>query len=162
MFKVSINYRRPYLQTKTKLTSMLLKEVINRYQHSEQSFYFIFLDLFILCAWVFCLHVCLCSMFTSDVHWGEKRALNLLKWLIDVCEPLCGYWELYLGLCNNKVFLTVEPSLQIHKQSPHNRIKKNKYMLCWVLWHMSLVCTGEAESLWSWGHPGLHSKFQTS
>lgn len=74
-------------------------------------------------------------MFMSDVHWGEKRALDLLKWAIDVCEPSCGYWKLYLGLCN-----TVEPSLQPHKQSPHNKFFFiNKYILCWVWWHMFLI-----------------------
>lgn len=38
-----------------------------------------YLDLFILCVLVFCLHVCMCAMCMPDGHGGPKRALGPLK-----------------------------------------------------------------------------------
>lgn len=43
---------------------------------------------FILCIWVFSLHICLCSICVLGVHRGQKTASNPL-WLelLDGCEP---------------------------------------------------------------------------
>jgi hypothetical protein len=35
--------------------------------------------LFVLCVWVFCLHVCLCPTCMAGVCEGQKRALDPLK-----------------------------------------------------------------------------------
>lgn len=49
--------------------------------------------LFVLCVWVFCLHVCLCPTCMAGVCEGQKRALDPLKLELQMCEPLCRHWE---------------------------------------------------------------------
>jgi hypothetical protein len=62
----------------------------------------IFLKICISCAFVFCLHVCLCEGVRSP---GTT--------VIDKCELPCGCWELNLGLLEEQqVLLTTEPSLR--------------------------------------------------
>ena len=50
--------------------------------------YYYFKISFILCVWMFCLHVCLCTMYPGI----QKRAVNPLDWSLDDCEPPCGSW----------------------------------------------------------------------
>ena len=38
---------------------------------------------FILCVWVFCLHVCPCTLFIPGTKRGQERG--------EGCEPPCGY-----------------------------------------------------------------------
>jgi hypothetical protein len=66
-------------------------------------------NVFILCALVFYLHICLCEGVRSPV-----------TGVTDSCEPPCGYWELNPGLLDEQsVFLTTEPPLQ-----PNGKILK--------------------------------------
>lgn len=48
----------------------------------------LFLTSLYLCAWVFCLHVCLCTARMADAHRGEKYGPDLLKLELQYCEPL--------------------------------------------------------------------------
>jgi hypothetical protein len=44
------------------------------------------LDLFnfIMCMCVFCLHVCLCTMYMPGAHTGYKRMLGPLEWELHI------------------------------------------------------------------------------
>ena len=64
---------------------------------------------FILYIWVFCLHVCMCS-----VHaWSMEGMKCPETGIADDCEPLCGCRELSLCLLHEQqVLLLTGPSLQ--------------------------------------------------
>ena len=73
----------------------------------------LFFNLFILCALVFCLHICLCEGVGSP---GSR--------VTGSCELPCGCWEWNLGLVEERpVLLTAEPSLQ--PQDRHKTINLN-------------------------------------
>jgi hypothetical protein len=64
--------------------------------------FFFFFYLFILCIWV---HY-------SSLQTYQKKVSDPIT---DGCEPPCGCWELNSGpLEEQSVFLTTEPSLQLH------------------------------------------------
>lgn len=59
---------------------------------------------------VFCLHVCLC---THALPSSQKRGQTPETEVTDVCEPLCGLWDLNPGpLQEQPGVLTTEPLLQ--------------------------------------------------
>lgn len=54
-----------------------------------------FIFIFIFFAWVFCLHVCICSICFLDTHWGEKKAsdpLRLVLWTAVNLPESAGHW----------------------------------------------------------------------
>lgn len=60
------------------------------------------------------LHVCMDTTHVLGALEGLKRPLTPLKTdVIDGCKPLCGSWDLNLGLLSEQVFLTMKPSLQL-------------------------------------------------
>jgi hypothetical protein len=66
---------------------------------------------------MFCLHVCLCIMFVSGVHRGQKRVSDLLELELEIvasCHVGAGNqtWALQE---EQAVLLTGEPPLQLHK-----------------------------------------------
>lgn len=66
---------------------------------------------FILCVWMFCLHVSLCTMYGSwGARRGPKNELDPLKRVIDSCKLLCVFWGLNLSsLGERPAPLTAEP-----------------------------------------------------
>lgn len=54
-----------------------------------------FTFIFIFFAWVFSLHVCICSIYFLDTHWGEKKAsdpLRLVLWTAVSLPDSAGHW----------------------------------------------------------------------
>lgn len=67
---------------------------------------------FILHIWVFCLYVCLHTMYMSGIREGQKRTPTITG-VRDGGELLCGFWEWNPGLLEEQsLFLTSKPSLQ--------------------------------------------------
>lgn len=68
---------------------------------------------FILCVWVFWLHVCLCTTCVQCLRRPDAGS----EWLgvgdTDSCEPLCRHWEL------NQSHLEEPSVLLTTKASPH-------------------------------------------
>ena len=72
----------------------------------------IFNNLFILCVWLFCMLLCLCTMFLPCPWRSEVGVRASGSRVADSCEPLCGCWEPNLGpLKEQQVFSTAKPSL---------------------------------------------------
>lgn len=46
--------------------------------------YRIYLFLFYVIEWVFCLHVCLCTIYVSGTHIGQKRVLGPLALKLQI------------------------------------------------------------------------------
>lgn len=65
-----------------------------------------------MCVWVFCLHVCLCTM-CVQYPWGLEENIGFPGTrVIDGYESPYGCWESNLGLVGEQlVFLTAQPSL---------------------------------------------------
>lgn len=77
-----------------------------------------FLDLFSLCVWVFCPHVCLCTSSMQDPWRTEVGVGSLRNRTTDACQPPCEAWK--LNLCPEEkqpLLLTSEPCLQLPKLS---------------------------------------------
>lgn len=51
------------------------------------------LFIFILCAWVFFLHVCLHTMYMPGTYGGHKKVSDLLELELQMTEPPCRCWE---------------------------------------------------------------------
>jgi hypothetical protein len=86
-------------------------------------------NLFILCTWVFCLHVCLCTLHVSGVHRIWKRGSGPLRQ--ELCMVVGCYGMLRLGSRYSgraASALTAEPSLQLQKWTSSS-------LNCWVVWH---------------------------
>lgn len=80
------------------------------------TFFYKFIYLLLLCAWVFFLHiwyVCVSCAYLPTVH-GARRVSQFLRLeLISGCELLYGCWKSNLGLQEEQpVFLIDESSLQ--------------------------------------------------
>ena len=70
--------------------SSSLGVILNHFHKSPYPFYTYF-KIFILRVWVFCLHVCLCTM-CVHVHRGQKRAVSLLE--LELQMVLSRMWVL--------------------------------------------------------------------
>lgn len=49
---------------------------------------------FILCIWVFCLHINTYTICVPAIYGSQKRVRSLGTWVTEGCEPACGFREL--------------------------------------------------------------------
>lgn len=71
--------------------------------------------IFILCVWLFCPPVCLCTTRWSGTHGGQKMVPGPLELELQTTRnyQLCGCWKLnWNPLEKHSVFLMTEPCLQ--------------------------------------------------
>lgn len=70
-----------------------------------------FSSLFLLWVWVFCLHVCLCTICMPDAHENQKTASDSLELVLQKVVSHYGCWELNLhSLEKQPMLLTTESS----------------------------------------------------
>lgn len=51
-----------------------------------------------LCVWLFCLHIYLCTAYVPDAHGGQRQAWDLLELELQILvSPQSGRWELNLS-----------------------------------------------------------------
>lgn len=54
---------------------------------------FRFILKYLLCIWVFCLHICLCTTVFLVLTEARREHWIPWNWLLCICELLCGCWE---------------------------------------------------------------------
>lgn len=69
---------------------------------ADLKFFLNLLDTFLLCLWVFCLHVCVYAMGMPGAQWRSEEGVRSFGTVVmNGCEPLGGCWELNLDICRS-------------------------------------------------------------